>query len=104
MFPVPVAAGPNALLPSGHSSFPFVGMERIGPAKLRALLLRDSDELQKRIAGVGVAPSGIADPDTEGHELADSSINAIGFAKTLLIGQPLGDIANDQDRSDRSPR
>ena len=89
---VPVRAVAHALLPGGERLGDVVGVEHVRPAEARALLLRQADEAQERLARVDVAARGVADPDAVVDRLADAAVEALARAQLGLRALPLLDL------------
>ena len=94
---VPRQAGADALLPRGERLLDVVGMQDVGPAEPGALLLRQADELQERLAAVDVAALGVADPDAVVDRLADGAVHALAVAEGFLGALVLGDVGDGAD-------
>lgn len=83
MFAVPGAAGADAFFPGFEGIVGIIGMEDGGPAEVDALFTGDANEFEEGIARVGIAASGIADPDAVIDGLADGAVDALGGAEGL---------------------
>ena len=92
---VPRALGPDAFLPGRDGPLGVVRVEHVPPAEFGALLLGQADEPEERLAGVGVAALGVADPHPVGDRFADRPVDPLAVAESLLGLLPLGDVAHD---------
>ena len=92
---VPRAARARALLPRGDRPLRVVGMKDRAPAEVRALLLRDADQAEERLARVDVAPVRLAHPHPVRDGLADCAVQPLAVAQGLFLLAQVGVDAQD---------
>ena len=86
---IPVAAAANAFAPRFGGCRQVIRMQHLHPSGARALLLRQPEQAQELLAGIGVAALRIANPYAVVDRLADRAIQLLALAQCLL-GQLLG--------------